>query len=165
MYRSYIDTGLLDRLSTCVCKIDLVRIAPGECALPASLDVALAEAGVVLAVLVTAERGAEGVAVVDWHDVVEDGVDGGREVVEAARHVVEPLVDNVEVSPLATVDVEQALGVERCPAQEECDHYCSCKTIYKQLNHCYSREQYTSISTILGVQLYILYGIWLSKEL
>lgn len=48
-----------------VCKSDLVRIAPGECALPASLDVALAEAGVVLAVLVTAERGAEGVAVVD----------------------------------------------------------------------------------------------------
>ena len=35
-------------------------------------------------------------AVLEGHEVVEDGVDGGREVVEEAGHVVEVLVDGAE---------------------------------------------------------------------
>ena len=43
-----------------------------------------------------AERLPEGVAVLERHEVVEDGVDGGREVVEEAGHVVEVLVDGAK---------------------------------------------------------------------
>ena len=34
----------------------------------------------------------------DWHDVVQDGVDGGGEVVEAARDVEELLIDDLLIA-------------------------------------------------------------------
>ena len=43
-----------------------------------------------------AERLPERVAVLERHQVVEDRVDGGREVVEEAGHVVQVLVDGPE---------------------------------------------------------------------
>lgn len=64
--------------------------------------------------------------VFDGHDVVEDGVDRGGEVVEAAGDVEEFLVDLLVDSlggevPAVLVEnyVEQTLGVEGCPADEE----------------------------------------------
>ena len=57
------------------------------------------------------------------HDIVQDRVDGGREVVEAAGDEVHLLVDGAEVGRIFGVHVEQPLGVEWSPAHEEADHH------------------------------------------
>ncbi len=64
--------------------------------------------------------------VLDGHDVVQNGVDGGGEVVEAPRDVEQLLVDLLvdglahKVPPvLVEGDVEEALSVEGGPADEE----------------------------------------------
>ena len=57
----------------------------------------------------------EGVSVFQRHQVVQDRVKRGREVVEDARDVVEVLVDGPEDHRLLEVDVAQSLGVEGGP--------------------------------------------------
>ena len=62
-------------------------------------------------------------AVLGAHQVVEDGVEGGGEEVEAAGEVEEVLVHSPEVLVLSEVHVTQTLEVERCPRdKEEDDH-------------------------------------------
>lgn len=71
----------------------------------------------------------ERLAELERHDVVEDGVDGGWHVVEDAREVGDDHVDVQDdrrhrlVTWAHTVDGDQALSVERRPADEESDHY------------------------------------------
>ena len=48
-------------------------------------------------------------AVLEGHEVVEDGVDGGREVVEEAGHVVQVLVDGPEDDGLLRWRVQSQL--------------------------------------------------------
>lgn len=63
------------------------------------------------------------------HEVVEQRVDGRRQVVQDARHVGEHLVDvddrlvRVVIVSGFSVDGHQSLRLERCPAHEECDYY------------------------------------------
>lgn len=83
---------------------------------------AIAADGGVLSPLLAAERVPEAVSVLDGHEVVEERVGGGGEVVEAAGQVVEPLVHHVVVLTAASVEVVEALGVVGSPAQEE-SHY------------------------------------------
>ena len=64
----------------------------------------------------------ESLPVLGRHDVVEDGVDGGGAVVEAAGDVVHVLVDVAIVGQLLAVDVEEALSVVRREADEKPDH-------------------------------------------
>ena len=65
----------------------------------------------------------ESLAVLCAHEVVEDGVEGGGEEVEAAGEVEEVLVHSPEVLVLSEVHVTQSLEVERCPRdKEEDDH-------------------------------------------
>lgn len=61
----------------------------------------------------------EGLAILDRHQVVQDGVNGGGDVVADARHVHEILVDGSEDVRVLEVDVAQALGVEWDPAEEK----------------------------------------------
>jgi hypothetical protein len=42
--------------------------------------------------------------------------------------VICPLIDLAKVRRVLAIDIEQALHVERCPAQEECDDHCHCNT-------------------------------------
>ena len=58
-------------------------------------------------------------AVLGAHQVVEDGVEGGGEEVEAAGEVEEVLVHSPEVLVLSEVHVTQSLKVERCPRDKE----------------------------------------------
>ena len=58
-------------------------------------------------------------AVLCAHQVVEDGVEGGGEEVEAAGEVEEVLVHSPEVLVLSEVHVTQSLKVERCPGDKE----------------------------------------------
>lgn len=76
----------------------------------------------------TAECLLEGVPVLKGHEVVEDGVDGGGEVVEEPGDVVEVLVDGAEDRGLLEVDIGEALGVEGGPAEEEGHDHGSCKS-------------------------------------
>lgn len=69
-----------------------------------------------------AERLSERLPVLDRHQVVEDGVNGGGDVVQDARDVHEILVNGAEDHRLLEVDVSESLGVERSPAEEEGDH-------------------------------------------
>lgn len=73
--------------------------------------------------LTTAESFAEGFSVTSRHDVVQDWIDGGRKIVEAAGNVIHLLVDLGVAGEIFTVDVEKSLSVERCPADEETNHY------------------------------------------
>ena len=57
--------------------------------------------------------------VLEAHQVVEDGVDGGGEVVEEAGDVVEVLVDRPEDEGVLEVDVAESLGVEGRPTEEK----------------------------------------------
>lgn len=72
---------------------------------------------------VTAQRLAERPPVLHRHQVVQDRVDRGRDVVEAARDRVQQLVDLRVVRRRLCVQVQQPLRVERSPAQEERHHY------------------------------------------
>ena len=53
------------------------------------------------------------------HDIVEDGIDSGTEVVEEAGDVEEIFVDSTEQCGIFEVDKCEALGMERGPADEE----------------------------------------------
>ena len=65
----------------------------------------------------------ESLPIFDRHQIVQDGVDGGGDVVEDARDVHEILVDGPEDHGLLEVDIAEPLGVEWGPAQEEGDHH------------------------------------------
>lgn len=62
-------------------------------------------------------------AIPDAHQVVEDGIDGGAEVIQTAAQDVQPLVQVRIVVGALRVDVEQTLGVKRRPANEKHDHH------------------------------------------
>ena len=87
--------------------------------------------GFIRARLTATESLAEGFSVTGRHDIVQDWIDGGREIVEAAGNVVHLLVDLVVVRVFFAVDVEKSLSVERCPADEEANHYSH--LIFKQI--------------------------------
>ena len=53
------------------------------------------------------------------HQVVQDGIDGGGEVIEEPADVVQVLVDRPEEVRVFEVDVGEALSVERGPTEEE----------------------------------------------
>ena len=61
-------------------------------------------------------------AVLDAHHVVEQRVEGGGEVVEAAGEVKEDLVDGAEHLEVLEVDVAEPLDVEGGPGHEEEDN-------------------------------------------
>ena len=61
----------------------------------------------------------ESLPVLGAHQVVEDGVEGGGEEVEAAGEVEEVLVHRPEVLVLSEVHITQSLEVERCPRDKE----------------------------------------------
>lgn len=65
-----------------------------------------------------AEGVPEGPAELEGHDVVEDGVDDGGDVVEDPGDVEEHGVEQRRLGPVG-VDDEEALEVERSPAEEE----------------------------------------------
>jgi len=56
--------------------------------------------------LTAAESLAEGFSITGRHDIVQDRIDGGREIVEAAGNVIHLLVDLVVAGVLFAVDVE-----------------------------------------------------------
>jgi len=62
-------------------------------------------------------------SVLDAHEVVQDGVDGGGNVVEDAGDVHEVLIGRAEEGGILQVDVAQSLRVEGQPAEEEGDHH------------------------------------------
>ena len=64
----------------------------------------------------------EGLPVLDAHDVVEEGVEGGGEIVETPGGVEEDLVDCSEHFQLLEVNITQPLEVERSPGDKEEDH-------------------------------------------
>ena len=66
--------------------------------------------------------GSESLSVLDAHDVVEEGVEGGGEIVETAGGVEEDLVDCAEHFQLLEVNIAQPLEVERSPGDKEEDH-------------------------------------------
>ena len=55
----------------------------------------------------------------DTHEVVEDGVEGGREIVEEAREVHEILIDSPVDIAVGEVDISKPLDVKRSPRDEE----------------------------------------------
>lgn len=58
------------------------------------------------------------------HNVIQYRVDSGRYVVQSACYVEQVLVDGVVVAGGSSVDEEEALEVERRPADEERDDHC-----------------------------------------
>ena len=68
-------------------------------------------------------------AVLDAHDVVEQRVEGGGEVVEAAGEVEEDLVDGSEHLEMFEVDVAEPLDVEGGPGHEEEDNNGNCRIV------------------------------------
>ena len=68
-------------------------------------------------------------AVLDAHDVVEQRVEGGGEVVEAAGEVEEDLVDGAEHLEMFEVDVAEPLDVEGGPGHEEEDNNGNCRIV------------------------------------
>lgn len=65
----------------------------------------------------------EGVPHLFWHDVVEDRVEGGGEVVAEAGDEEHPVVDFFYDFALSEVDGHKALRVKGSPADEEPQHY------------------------------------------
>ena len=66
--------------------------------------------------------GSESLPVLDAHDVVEERVEGGGEIVETAGGVEKDLVDCPEHFQLLEVNIAQPLEVERSPGDKEEDH-------------------------------------------
>lgn len=65
------------------------------------------------------------------HDIVEERVHGGWQIIEYPRHVCKDGVhDNQDVLRFArsalSVHSQQSLSVKRRPADEEGDHHCDC---------------------------------------
>ena len=71
--------------------------------------------------------------VFETHDIVEDGVDGGTEVVEETGDVEKVLIDGPVDLGVLEVDITEALGVEGSPADEEGHHHCSWNKIYNKI--------------------------------
>ena len=71
--------------------------------------------------------GSESLSVLDAHHVVEERVEGGGEVVEAARGVEQNLIDSPEHLQLLEVNVAQPLEVEGSPGDEEENDNRDCK--------------------------------------
>ena len=69
------------------------------------------------------DGGPEGLPVLDTHDVVEERVEGGGEVVEAARGVEENLIDSPEHIQVLEVHIAEALEVKWSPGHEEEDDH------------------------------------------
>ena len=109
----------------------LGRLSPRERSLPVRITVSmydgLLEAGVEVArpialVSVAAQRLAERQSISHRHQVIQDGIYGRREIVKTAGDIIQPFVDFSVVGRRSIrVKVEQSLGVERGPAQEEGD--------------------------------------------
>ena len=70
----------------------------------------------------TEDHGLECLSVLGAHEVVEDGVEGGGEVVEAAREIHEILIDSPVEMTVLEVDISKPLYVERSPGNEEQDN-------------------------------------------
>ena len=68
------------------------------------------------------DGGPEGLPVLDTHDVVEERVEGGGEIVETAGGVEQDLVHCAEHLQLLEVNITQPLEMERSPGDEEQDH-------------------------------------------
>ena len=66
--------------------------------------------------------GSESLPVLDAHDVVEERVEGGGEIVETAGGVEQDLVDCAEHFQLLEVNITQPLEMERSPGDKEEDH-------------------------------------------
>ena len=64
----------------------------------------------------------ESLPVLDAHDVVEERVEGGGEIIETARGVEEDLVDCSEHFQLLEVNITQPLEMERSPGDKEENH-------------------------------------------
>ena len=58
-------------------------------------------------------------SVLDTHEVVEDGVECGREVVEEPREVHEVLIDSPVDMTVPEVDIAKPLDVKGNPREEE----------------------------------------------
>ena len=67
--------------------------------------------------------------VLDTHEVVEDGVEGGREIVEEAREVHDILIDSPVDIAVGEVDISKPLDVKRSPRDEEGHNDSNWKTI------------------------------------
>ena len=80
----------------------------------------------------TEEDGPEGLPVLAAHQVVQDGVEGGGEEVEAAGDVHEVLVECAVPGQVVVVVVVvgQPLHVEGSPRDEEHDHHRACRLGY-----------------------------------
>ena len=76
---------------------------------------------------VVAQSHLKGRSVLGAHEVVEDGVEGGGEEVEAAGEVEEVLVDGSECEAVLEVDIAQPLDVKRSPRDEEENHHGNCE--------------------------------------
>ena len=74
------------------------------------------------AIYQTSEAEGTNEPVLEAHDVVEDRVDGGAEVVEESRDVEEVFINGPVNLCVLEVDVAQPLGVERRPTDEERQH-------------------------------------------
>ena len=64
-------------------------------------------------------KGGECMAVLDTHQVVEDGVEGGIEIVEEPREVHEILIDSPVDMVVPEVDIAKPLYMVWCPGDEE----------------------------------------------
>ena len=67
--------------------------------------------------------GLESLPIFAAHDVVEERVEGGGEVVEAAGGVEKDLVDCAEHFQLLEVNITQPLEMERSPGDKEENHH------------------------------------------
>ena len=70
-----------------------------------------------------ADHRLEGQPVLGAHEVVEDGVEGDREVVEAAREIHEILIDDPVDVAVPEVDITKSLNMKRSPGDEEQDNH------------------------------------------
>ena len=61
----------------------------------------------------------EGLSVLGTHEVVEDGVEGDREVVEEAREIHEVLIDDPVAMAMPEVHIAKSLDVKRSPRDEK----------------------------------------------
>lgn len=77
----------------------------------------------------------KGLSEFERHDVVEDGIDGGAQVVQQATHISHHFVyEDLGGGGLLCgepVDRVQPLHLKRCPAYEERHNYCHYSHTYK----------------------------------
>ena len=74
-----------------------------------------------------AQRRLEGLPVLGTHQVVEDGVEGGGQEVEAAGQPEENLVDGSVQLVVLEVDISETLDVKRGPGDEEQNDDSNCR--------------------------------------